>query len=89
MKTNDTLTIIQTVLIILKLTDLIDWSWWYVTMPIWGMFALVIVVAAFFSTVEYFRQPKKTPDEIIYGRPRKKSKFQERLEEMSNQRNNK
>jgi uncharacterized membrane protein len=58
MKTNDTLTIIQTVLIILKLTDLIDWSWWYVTMPIWGMFALVIVVAAFFSTVEYFRQPK-------------------------------
>lgn len=26
----------------LKLTNQIDWSWWYVTMPFWAGFALVI-----------------------------------------------
>ncbi|WP_339492430.1 hypothetical protein [Pseudomonas rhizophila] len=30
----------------LKLTGYIDWSWWYVTMPFWGAFALVIVIVA-------------------------------------------
>ena len=30
------------VFITLKLTDVIDWSWWYVTMPLWGGLALVV-----------------------------------------------
>jgi hypothetical protein len=30
------------VFIVLKLTGFIDWSWWWVTAPIWGGFALVI-----------------------------------------------
>lgn len=28
--------------IILKLTGVIDWSWWWVTAPFWGPLALVI-----------------------------------------------
>jgi phosphoglycerol transferase MdoB-like AlkP superfamily enzyme len=34
--------------IVLKLTGVITWSWWWVTAPLWGGFALcaVIVVAA-------------------------------------------
>lgn len=28
----------------LKLTGYIDWSWWYVTMPFWGVFALLLVI---------------------------------------------
>lgn len=28
----------------LKLTGHIDWSWWWVTAPFWGPFALVIVI---------------------------------------------
>ena len=32
------------VFVTLKLTDVIDWSWWYVTMPFWGGIALVAVV---------------------------------------------
>ena len=28
----------------LKLTDHIDWSWWWVTAPLWGPIALVIVI---------------------------------------------
>lgn len=30
----------------LKLTGFIDWSWWYVTMPFWGGFAILGVAAA-------------------------------------------
>ena len=29
----------------LKLTNQIDWSWWWVTAPIWGPIALVLVIA--------------------------------------------
>ncbi len=37
------------VFVTLKLTNYIDWSWWYVTMPFWGGFAVagVILMAAF------------------------------------------
>jgi len=27
--------------VVLKLTDVIDWSWWYVTLPFWGGFVLL------------------------------------------------
>jgi hypothetical protein len=29
--------------IVLKLCKVIDWSWWYVTMPLWGGLALLII----------------------------------------------
>lgn len=39
------------VFLILKLTDTIDWSWWWVTSPLWGpiafMIALSIIVGIF------------------------------------------
>lgn len=28
----------------LKLTGYIDWSWWWVTMPFWGMAALLLII---------------------------------------------
>ena len=28
----------------LKLTGVIDWSWWWVTSPLWGGFALIFIV---------------------------------------------
>jgi len=31
----------------LKLTGHIDWSWWWVTSPLWGMFVLAFVIAVF------------------------------------------
>lgn len=30
----------------LKLTDFIDWSWWWVLAPIWGPIALAILILA-------------------------------------------
>jgi len=32
------------VFITLKLTSIIDWSWWWVTAPLWGPAAVVAVV---------------------------------------------
>jgi hypothetical protein len=29
------------ILMTLKLTNYIDWSWWWVTAPLWGGFALI------------------------------------------------
>ena len=32
------------VFVTLKLTGIIDWSWWWVTAPFWGGFAVFIVI---------------------------------------------
>jgi phosphoglycerol transferase MdoB-like AlkP superfamily enzyme len=32
--------------IVLKLTGVIDWSWWWVTAPLWGGFALAMIIIA-------------------------------------------
>lgn len=34
------------VFLVLKLTGNIDWSWWWVTAPLWGAIGLFIVIAA-------------------------------------------
>ena len=36
--------------LVLKLTEVIDWSWWWVTAPLWGGVALIIVILALFMT---------------------------------------
>jgi hypothetical protein len=33
-------------LAVLKITETVDWSWWTVTAPLWGPYALVAVVIA-------------------------------------------
>ena len=32
-------------LLVLKLTHVIDWSWWWITAPLWGGFAIFLVIA--------------------------------------------
>lgn len=32
--------------VVLKLTGVIDWSWWWVTVPFWGMLAVALVAWA-------------------------------------------
>lgn len=39
------------VFLVLKLTAVITWSWWWVTAPLWGPFALLIGGLALFSLV--------------------------------------
>ena len=32
------------VFVVLKLTDVIDWSWWWVLSPLWGQLALLVLL---------------------------------------------
>lgn len=32
------------VFLVLKLCHVIDWSWWWITCPLWGVFAFLIVI---------------------------------------------
>lgn len=43
-------TILFLIFLVLKLTDVIDWSWWWVTAPVW-IPASIAVVAFFLLTV--------------------------------------
>jgi hypothetical protein len=36
----------------LKLTGYIDWSWWWVTAPLWGVFALIILLVILFVIIK-------------------------------------
>lgn len=40
-------TVVFIVFLILKLTDNIDWSWWWVFSPIWISFLLCVIIAMF------------------------------------------
>jgi len=37
----------------LKLTGYITWSWWYVTLPLWGPISLAIVIKGIVEIVAY------------------------------------
>lgn len=41
--------------IALKLCDKIDWSWWWVTAPLWGPAVLVLVAIAIVFIVELIK----------------------------------
>ena len=43
----------------LKLTGYIDWSWWWVTAPIWGGALLAIGLIAFCFTMMVLLEKKK------------------------------
>jgi hypothetical protein len=43
----------------LKLTDNITWSWWYVTLPLWGPILLVIAIAGIAALVIYSKSLRK------------------------------
>jgi len=39
------------VFLVLKLTEVIDWSWWWVTSPLWGGLAVFLIFSAAFLIV--------------------------------------
>jgi len=52
------------VFVVLKLMGIITWSWWYVTMPFWGAFALVGIFIVFCFAMhclqQFFKRKKKS-----------------------------
>lgn len=45
------LSLLGIVFVTLKLTGYIDWSWWWVTAPFWGVFALATVILIMLAEV--------------------------------------
>lgn len=39
--------LVFTLLLVLKLTGVVAWSWWIITMPLWVPLALILMVLAF------------------------------------------
>ena len=48
--------ILFVVFLILKLTGYIDWSWWWVTAPLWIPFAIAMGFLVFILAVSVFRE---------------------------------
>lgn len=37
--------------LVLKLTHVIDWSWWWITAPLWGPTAIVLITAGIVALI--------------------------------------
>ena len=48
--------LLQVAFIVLKLCKVIDWSWWWVTAPLWIPLALVIVVFIIAGIITLFQK---------------------------------
>ena len=48
--------ILFVVFFILKLTGYIDWSWWWVTAPLWIPFAIAMIFLVFILAASVFRE---------------------------------
>lgn len=47
-------TVVFIVFLILKLTNVIDWSWWWVTSPLWIPFSIFIAICTVLFIVGVF-----------------------------------
>lgn len=48
----DTMSVLQIIFIVLKLTNLINWSWWVVFIPFWvsmGVYAAALIIWEVYS----------------------------------------
>lgn len=47
------------VFLVLRLTGVIAWSWWWVTAPLWGPLALAVALVLVLLLIKIFIQKKK------------------------------
>lgn len=67
--------------IVLKLCKVIDWSWGWVTCPVWGPMVLALICVPF-RVISKLRQAKKKIEAAPKDSTEIKSKWQQRMEEM-------
>lgn len=46
--------LLQVALIVLKLLDQINWSWWWVLTPTWGSVLLVVLIVLVLTAIKVF-----------------------------------
>lgn len=76
------LTLLGLSFIILKLCKVINWSWRYVTMPLWGGIVLALIIAPIYIYFRLKEDARKERQQNYLNSLKPKSKFQERLEAM-------
>lgn len=87
------LSLLAIAFIVLKLCKVINWSWWWVTCPLWGPVAISIIVVSILTVIKR-RKEKDELDRAESGYNKEawenggKSKWQQRLEEMQKQQEN-
>ena len=65
--------------LILKLCGVIDWSWWWVTVPLWGGFAILLVLLAVGGVVLLISSKKREPEPTFIDRLKEAQTEQEAL----------
>jgi hypothetical protein len=63
--------------LVLKLCKVIDWSWWYVTMPLWGGLAIFLIGLLFVVIFAAAKESKPFKKQAPV-----KSRWQERHDQM-------
>lgn len=66
--------------IVLKLCDVIDWSWWWVLSPFWIPIGVCLIILSVLGIVK--RQEAKDNKKIVTKNGEFKSRWEQRLEEM-------
>lgn len=72
-------------LIVLKLCNVIDWSWWWVLSPAWIPAGIALLVFAGYGVAILFNRKKIR--KVVNSQGQIKSKWEQRLEEMQATRN--
>jgi len=62
------------VFLVLKLTDHIDWSWWWVTSPLWISALLGVLVVLLVFLIQFIHDRKQERKHLAYMRRWEKSK---------------
>ena len=47
--------IVFVVFLILRLTELIRWSWWLITLPLWGTAAILLTFSVIYVAILYYK----------------------------------
>lgn len=88
--------LLGTSFVVLKLTKVIDWSWWYVTMPFYAtavLFVIAVIIYALFQmliirTIIKPNEKKEFKEVTAYKERKKKySKFHQKLEAIKKKQN--
>jgi hypothetical protein len=79
--------------IVLKLTSIIDWSWWLILMPFWIGFVLTVVFRTIIGVIKHYIKEQEI-EEILKEQLEKNTKavklsFQERIDKMKDIQKNK
>jgi hypothetical protein len=49
-------TIVFTVLLFLKVAQIVDWSWWWIMLPVWGPLAVAVIVIMLLLLIDCYNK---------------------------------